>query len=711
MHASNCVMSRSTTNRSISRVLTVEHLEQRQMHSFNHVAEFGDFNADGNVNGADLAVWRASYGSSEQLAADGSSNGLVDGTDFLIWQRNLGQTAAFDFGDAPEPYPTLLADDGPRHLAVGPTLGPDRNAEFDGQPDENAFGDVDVSEDSGFFFSPIAAGGASAVLTVDVGGGPGKIDAWIDFDGDGAFEGSERIFAATNVIKGNNKLTFNVPARATLGTTFARVRLSTAGGLSPTGPANDGEVEDVKVSVIDRFTVTTNLDVVNNLDGLTSLREAINLANATSGLETITFDASLAGSTIKLTEGELKVRSSMTINGLGADQLTISGGGASRVFNEDQTGQRIITITEMTIADGLAPSGAGGGAFFSNGANVSFNRVVMTNNNSLANDGSTIVSAFGTLQITNSAIVGNLDTGVGAIRLQDNTTTIANTTISGNGTRGISMFNATANADSLTLTNVTIANNTGAGIEVVAFASTTQLRYQNTLFANNGGQGSIDARGNGAGLPGLSIVSLGHNLLDDAPAGVAAHAAATGDLRNTNPLLGPLADNGGPTPTHALLAGSPAIDAGDSPLATDQRGFFRPVDLAAVPNAAGGNGSDIGAFEAFSSPLPGALVATGGESTSKTSIPAITSLALSTTHPAESKSEQTQLLKATSNASAVRDEALVQFLNESGGLDPIRFTIEPLEHRDTFQREDESSIGDELNAQVTADILGLEVAK
>jgi hypothetical protein len=303
--------------------------------------------------------------------------------------------------------------------------------------------------------------------------------------------------------------------------------------------------------------------------------------------------------TITLTEGELEITSSITINGLGADQLTISGGGVSRVFTEVGNGLRIITITDMTIADGLAPSSTGGGAFFANGANATFRRVVMTNNNSLGNNGSAIVSAFGTLEITDSAIVNNLNTGVGAIRLQDNTTVITNTTISGNGTRGISIFNSSSNADRLSLANVTIANNANEGIEVVAFASTTLLEYQNTLFTNNGGQGSIDARGNDAGLPGLSIVSLSHNLLDDTPTGVATHAAAPGDLRNTNPLLAPLADNGGPTPTHALLVGSPAIDAGNSLLTIDQRGVARPADLAGVPNASGGNGSDIGAFETY----------------------------------------------------------------------------------------------------------------
>jgi len=61
-------------------------------------------------------------------------------------------------------------------------------------------------------------------------------------------------------------------------------------------------------------------------------------------------------------------------------------------------------------------------------------------------------------------------------------------------------------------------------------------------------------------------------------------------------LLGPLQNNGGPTDTHALLPGSPAIDTGISGGPnTDQRGFPRPIDLPSVPNAA--DGSDIGAYE------------------------------------------------------------------------------------------------------------------
>jgi hypothetical protein len=72
----------------------------------------------------------------------------------------------------------------------------------------------------------------------------------------------------------------------------------------------------------------------------------------------------------------------------------------------------------------------------------------------------------------------------------------------------------------------------------------------------------------------------------------------SGSPITADPLLGPLQDNGGPTQTMALLPGSPAIDGGSSfGLSTDQRGDPRPVDFSGIPNAAGGDGADIGAFE------------------------------------------------------------------------------------------------------------------
>ena len=103
----------------------------------------------------------------------------------------------------------------------------------------------------------------------------------------------------------------------------------------------------------------------------------------------------------------------------------------------------------------------------------------------------------------------------------------------------------------------------------------------NTLLATNGGSGSV--------------TDGGHNLSSDG----SCNFTNTGSMNNTDPKLGPLANNGGPTLTMALLPGSPAIDAGNTSLApaTDQRGFPRPAGLAA----------DIGAFE-YGSVMPSLTV-------------------------------------------------------------------------------------------------------
>src|SRR5205807_2077398 len=127
-----------------------------------------------------------------------------------------------------------------------------------------------------------------------------------------------------------------------------------------------------------------------------------------------------------------------------------------------------------------------------------------------------------------------------------------------------------------------------------------------------------------SGGPGRSIVKdfsnppfqdLGYNLSSDNPTNTLGAPLLSGstDQVNTDPHLGPLQDNGGGTFTHAPLADSPAIDKGknlamdacNSRVPTDQRGFPRPVRFStAVIEPSGGDGSDIGAVE-LSTPAPG----------------------------------------------------------------------------------------------------------
>jgi hypothetical protein len=146
---------------------------------------------------------------------------------------------------------------------------------------------------------------------------------------------------------------------------------------------------------------------------------------------------------------------------------------------------------------------------------------------------------------------------------------------------------------SLLVVNSTIASNTsthyGGGIANGPFATgTTEIR--NSIVAGNN---SVNA---GPDVLGV-FTSSGYNLIGNSSGGTGF--TNTGDQLNVNPLLGPLANYGGPTLAMALRSGSPALDKGKSfGQTTDQRGFGRPLDDPNIANASGGDGADIGAYEA-----------------------------------------------------------------------------------------------------------------
>jgi hypothetical protein len=191
---------------------------------------------------------------------------------------------------------------------------------------------------------------------------------------------------------------------------------------------------------------------------------------------------------------------------------------------------------------------------------------------------------LGTLTVTNCTLSDNVASAGGGI-FNSGTLTVTNSTLSGNsaiggsGGAGGGIYNEFVNI-SLTVTNSTLSGNSatyeGGGI----FNNNLGVMIaQDTIFAGNSAPTRPD-------IDGALSVDLGHNLFGNTSGGSGFVAS---DLLNVNPLLGPLQDNGGPTPTMALLPGSPAIDAGDDTgtPTTDQRGFDRIV-----------NGTvDIGAFE------------------------------------------------------------------------------------------------------------------
>jgi Ca2+-binding RTX toxin-like protein len=159
-----------------------------------------------------------------------------------------------DFGDLPDTYGTVLASNGARHIhAFGtPQLGAGLDVETNGQPTADALGDdANVSDDEdGVVLPPGVIPGFSHSATVTASAAGGRLDAWMDFDRSGTFEAGERIANGLPLAAGANDVTFSVPGTAVLGTTGARFRISTAGGLAPTGQAPDGEVEDYLASIV-----------------------------------------------------------------------------------------------------------------------------------------------------------------------------------------------------------------------------------------------------------------------------------------------------------------------------------------------------------------------------------------------------------------------------------------------------------------------------
>jgi hypothetical protein len=157
-----------------------------------------------------------------------------------------------DFGDASEPYPTLLSANGAQHLNDGLLyLGNLIDCESDGQPSDSASGDDGnglADEDGVQFVGSLSVGN---VATVNVlASGAGFLNAWMDFNSNGSWaESGEQIFTNIPLTTGNNTLTFNIPASTLISKTFTRFRFDSQGNLSYTGLAIDGEVEDYLVKV------------------------------------------------------------------------------------------------------------------------------------------------------------------------------------------------------------------------------------------------------------------------------------------------------------------------------------------------------------------------------------------------------------------------------------------------------------------------------
>lgn len=163
-----------------------------------------------------------------------------------------------DWGDAPtaaqsgfaNSYPTTAVQNGASHDLVpgGLRLGATIDGDLDGQPTATATGDG--ADEDGVTLPSSLIIGQTANITLNASA-TCKLDAWVDFNRDGDWaDVGEKIITNTNLAAGNNPLSFSVPGGASVGTSFARFRVSTAGGLAATGNAADGEVEDYQVSIL-----------------------------------------------------------------------------------------------------------------------------------------------------------------------------------------------------------------------------------------------------------------------------------------------------------------------------------------------------------------------------------------------------------------------------------------------------------------------------
>ncbi|HHJ15442.1 MAG TPA: CSLREA domain-containing protein, partial [Gammaproteobacteria bacterium] len=343
--------------------------------------------------------------------------------------------------------------------------------------------------------------------------------------------------------------------------------------------------------------------------GVCSLRAAIEEANALAGPDTV----SVPSGNYLLTQGSLVIKDAVTVTGAYTGLTVLDGNANGRVFSIS-SGVGEVTLETMTIQNGSI-DGAGGGVA-TGGSLLTIRNAIIRDNVATGGDawgGAIYIYGAGNrLVVENSLITRNSAGQASAIRFSNSDVELRNTTLS---------YNHSANArygvivdfsnqpSSLVLENTTITGNTG-GTGMTLFEAQTTI--VNSTIAGNSGGAAINAERNSSvtvtnsilygnnrncSTNGGTITSGGHNIEGRDTCGF----AATGDRVNTDPMLGPLADNSGPTPTRGLLAGSPALNTGDNSacLATDQRGTARDDGAC-----------DIGAFEgsvAFATCLPAPL--------------------------------------------------------------------------------------------------------
>ncbi|MEM7030836.1 MAG: two-component regulator propeller domain-containing protein, partial [Chloroflexota bacterium] len=366
---------------------------------------------------------------------------------------------------------------------------------------------------------------------------------------------------------------------------------------------NAGEVTAltfVVTSEADGFDANPGDGVCETASGnrICTLRAALEETNIWPGVDSII----MFSGNYDIADGILEITDDLTIIGAGATQTVLNAEERSQVLQIQETAT--VNIFDITIRNGRALGGGGG---IENQGYLSLKRSRLINNGAMESvEGGGGLVNRNVAEIVDSEIIGNFTettTGIGGgIMNKGGELTILNSTIAQNQTAGngsgiyneggtVSIINSTVSSNTsqdgsgsiyntvdgnVILLNTTIVSNTGSGVE----NDTGILVLENSLIAENSGAECVG-----------TITSDGYNLSSD----TSCNWTDSSNHVNANANFGPLKDNGGPVSTHTLLAGSPAIDAGNNLTCAvgDQRSMVRPLDGDDDNNAI----CDIGAVE------------------------------------------------------------------------------------------------------------------
>jgi cysteine-rich repeat protein len=367
------------------------------------------------------------------------------------------------------------------------------------------------------------------------------------------------------------------------------------------------------------FVVDSTTDAVDLLpgDGLCAtlagectLRAAVQETNALPGADEITLPAgtyvlTLAGPEDQAASGDLDVTDALTITGAGAASTVLDGNDANRLFEVYAAGG--LDLSSVTVQHGVREGGPTGG--FAGGIQA-FGPLTLTNCIVKRNHGSSGggVGAFGEVTIVATtfrdnfadAFGGGLEIRSGTIR---DSTFAANTVGPGLGGRDVGCTGSGA---------IDIANTTIDDLVTLSYCNPppnfscvpgpdivlANVTAESVTFRNFINSGSVTARNSIIRTNNADLVSQGYNLIEANYASIGGDT--TGNQIGVDPLLSPLADHGGPTPTRLILPGSPAHDAANPAApgsggvaceSTDQRGIARPLgarcDIGAVESECG----------------------------------------------------------------------------------------------------------------------------